>query len=184
MTADVDISNVILQTPRLRLRPWRESDLADFYAYASVEGVGEMAGWAHHSSPDISRTILEMFIREKKTFAIELKESGAVIGSIGLEVPEYLDDSFSHLRGREVGYVLSRDHWGRGLMSEGVRAVVDYCFRLPQFDFLTCSHFDHNHRSRRVIEKTGFHFVKDVEYRTQLGTVLHSKLYVQFNPNK
>jgi len=50
MKPHTDVSTVTLQTPRLILRGWRESDLADFYAYASVEGVGEAAGWPHHRS--------------------------------------------------------------------------------------------------------------------------------------
>ena len=48
MNAAVDISNVILETERLILRPWKLEDLEDFYEYASVDGVGEMAGWPHH----------------------------------------------------------------------------------------------------------------------------------------
>ena len=46
MNAEIDISNVVLRTERLILRPWRESDLDDFFEYASVDGVGEMAGWS------------------------------------------------------------------------------------------------------------------------------------------
>ena len=45
MNAEIDISNVVLRTERLILRPWRESDLDDFFGYASVDGVGEMARW-------------------------------------------------------------------------------------------------------------------------------------------
>ena len=45
MNKPIDISNVVISTPRLTLRPWRETDLADFYEYASVDGVGQMAGW-------------------------------------------------------------------------------------------------------------------------------------------
>lgn len=44
MNAEIDISNVVLRTERLVLRPWQESDLDDFFGYASVDGVGEMAG--------------------------------------------------------------------------------------------------------------------------------------------
>lgn len=45
MNPEIDISNVILKTERLLIRPWRQSDLDDFYSYASVDGVGQMAGW-------------------------------------------------------------------------------------------------------------------------------------------
>ena len=44
MNIQIDITNTVLHTERLTLRPWRESDLADFYEYASVDGVGQMAG--------------------------------------------------------------------------------------------------------------------------------------------
>ena len=85
MNATIDVTNIRIETPRLILRPWEESDLADFYEYASVEGVGEMAGWCHHKSVEESGMILDMFIRGKKTLALELKENGKVIGSLGLE---------------------------------------------------------------------------------------------------
>jgi ribosomal-protein-alanine N-acetyltransferase len=43
--------------------------------------------------------------------------------------------------GREIGYVLNKDYWGKGLMPEAVEAVIDYCFREINFDWLTCGHF-------------------------------------------
>ena len=55
MNAPVDVTNIRIETPRLILRPWTEADLNDLYEYASVDGVGEMAGWSHHESIEISR---------------------------------------------------------------------------------------------------------------------------------
>ena len=54
MNGRIDITGVVLTTDRLTLRPWRESDLSDFYEYASVDGVGQMAGWIpiFHNSDD------------------------------------------------------------------------------------------------------------------------------------
>ena len=52
MDIPINIENTVIETERLILRPWQEADLDDFYAYASVPGVGEMAGWAHHQSID------------------------------------------------------------------------------------------------------------------------------------
>ena len=62
MNKPIDISSVILQTERLILRPWQESDLQDLYTYASVVGVGQMAGWKPHRSMEDSRAILNSFI--------------------------------------------------------------------------------------------------------------------------
>lgn len=61
MNAPVDVTNIRIETDRLILRAWRETDLADLYEYASVEGVGEMAGWNHHQSMEESRRILGFF---------------------------------------------------------------------------------------------------------------------------
>lgn len=180
MIAPFDVTGVTLETERLILRPWQQSDLQDFFEYASVPGVGEMAGWEHHQSIDVSQVILNSFIAHKKTFALVYQENGKVIGSLGLE--ERDDDGFEHLSGREIGYVLSKEYWGRGLMAEAVKAVIDYCFAELHFEILTCGHFETNHQSRRVIEKTGFRFVKEIEFETRMHTIEHTYLYAAFPP--
>ena len=180
MNATIDVTNIHIETPRLILRPWRESDLEDFYAYASVEGVGEMAGWVHHQSIEESGKILNSFIRHKKTFALELKENGKVIGSLGLE--ELDPDPVEGERyGREIGYVLSKAYWGRGLMPEAVQAVIQYCFQTLHLDYLTCGHFVRNDRSRRVVEKCGFTFFGETNYKTRYDTVEISRNYILYN---
>ena len=65
MDYPIDLSGVCLETQRLILRPWRQADLDDLYSYASVEGVGEMAGWPHHQSREESQKIMDSFISEK-----------------------------------------------------------------------------------------------------------------------
>ena len=75
MDVPIDVSQVEIRTARLVLRPWRPEDLADLYAYASVEGVGEMAGWRHHESPADSEAILKIFISEKNVFALADRET-------------------------------------------------------------------------------------------------------------
>ena len=170
MNADIDISQVVIRTDRLILRPWQESDLQDLYEYAKVDGVGQMAGWLPHKDIDESRQILEMFISQKKTFALEY--NGKVIGSLGLEeyseneLPEYADKL-----GREIGYVLSKDYWGMGLMPEAVKAARHYLFDVVKVDFIACGHFTDNAQSMRVQEKCGFKHLKLVKYETRYGVV-------------
>ncbi len=186
MLAPIDVTNIRIETERMILRPWTLDDLKDLYAYASVEGVGEMAGWIHHKSENETNLILNSFIAHKKTFALELKESGRVVGSLGIE--EYDHHEFDcvdlvALQGRELGYVLSKECWGRGLMTEAVNAVIQYCFDVLNYDFLTCGHFVRNERSRRVIEKSGFSYVKDISYETRYGTIEPTRIYILYNPN-
>lgn len=184
MNAPIDVTNVSLETERLVLRPWRESDLQDLYRYARVDGVGQMAGWQPHPDLDMSRQVLNMFIEEKKTFALELKQNGKVIGSLGIEARDENLDLPEHLAGRELGYVLSKDYWGRGLMPEAVKAVITYCFKELHYDYLSCAHFVWNAQSRRVIEKCGFAFEKQIEHTTRIGTIEPTYLYLLMNPSK
>ena len=183
MNAPIDVTGIRIETERLVLRPWKETDLEDLYEYASVPGVGEAAGWSHHKSPEESKVILDMFVSHKKTLAIVWRQSGKVIGSLGIE-PMRPDPEGPDKQGREIGYVLSREYWGRGLMPEAVRAVIDYCFRVLGYDYLTCGHFVQNDRSRRVIEKCGFRFFDESEYTTHMGIVETARNYVLYNPNK
>lgn len=184
MIAPVDVTNIRIETERLILRPWREEDLEDFYEYASVDGVGQMAGWLPHRDIAESREVLNLIIREKKTFALELKENSRVIGSLGLEIRDEEMDIPQHWAGREIGYAIAKDYWGRGLVPEAVKAVIEYCFYELEFDWLTCGHFLKNNRSRRVAEKCGFVYVKDIVHHTRFGTEEPTKLYILYNPYK
>ena len=60
MDVPFDVTDITIETERLLLRPFAESDLEDFYAYASVPGVGEWAGWPHHESIETSMKILKL----------------------------------------------------------------------------------------------------------------------------
>lgn len=179
----IDISGVKLETERLVLRPFAPNDLQDFYDYAKVPGVGECAGWRHHSDLEESRNILGLFIKEKKTFALVYKENNKVIGSIGLEECRFPTTYYPTLSVREIGYVLSKDYWGHGLMSEAIQAVISYCFDTLDLDALSCCHFEGNERSRRVILKAGFSYLFTNEYETRMGTIIkENRCYLLLNP--
>jgi len=184
MNAPVDVTNIHIETGRLTLRAWRESDVEDFYEYARVDGVGQMAGWMPHTSIEESRKILELFIVEKKTFALELKENGKVIGSLGLEESETDMGLPESTMGRELGYVLSKRYWGRGLMPEAIKAVAAYCFETLHYDFLTAGHFLRNARSARMIEKCAFTFLFEAEHTMPSGVAEQIRTYILYNPNK
>lgn len=183
INAEVDLTNIVLETERLIIRAWKETDLEDFYEYAKVDGVGQMAGWNPHQSIQESKTILEMFIKGKNEFALELKENHKVIGSLGLEKMSLsLGGEYDNLAGREIGYVLSKAYWGRGLMPEAVKVVIAYCFQNEKYDYLICSHSVTNNQSKRVIEKCGFQFVKESSRVMTNGEEHLSLYYVLDNP--
>ena len=186
MNALFDVTGIRLETDRLILREWNKNDLDDLYEYASVPSVGEMAGWPHHESKEVSLYRLNKFIEEKKTFAVVYKENNKVIGSLGVEFYDNEDKltEFNNYNGREIGYVLSKDYWGLGLMPEAVSVVIDYLFNKLNYDFLLCGHFDKNNRSRRVQEKCGFKPYRKLVFDTNLNTKEEGVLMLLINPNK
>lgn len=165
MDISIDLSNKIIKTERLILRKWEESDLDDFFEYASVEEIGKMAGWPRHTSKDDTLNILNSFIQGKDVFALVYRENNKVIGSVGLHTSWANDDiEYANIKLKDIGYALSKDYWGNNIMTEAVRAVIDFCFNELNLDTVTCGHFLTNSQSKRVIEKCGFKFVKEADY--------------------
>lgn len=166
----------LLETKRCILRNFHEDDLEDFYEYAKVEGVGEMAGWTFHKSIDESKRILDMFINEKHTYAIVLKETGKVIGSISRkQPPKHLEN----LNCTDIGYTIAKGHWGKGIMPEVFNAFIKYIFANTEIEMITVEHFVTNNQSRRVIEKCGGVFFCDDEYYSEsMNKKFKTKRYI------
>ena len=186
MNAEFDVTGIRIEIERLILREWHLDDVDDLFEYASVPGVGEMAGWPHHPNKEESLFRVKKFIAEKHTFAIVFKENSKVIGSLGIEkygMEDKLSEFFNY-QGREIGYVLSKDYWGKGLMPEAVKAVIEYLFNILDYDFLLCGHFDKNKQSARVQEKCGFKPYRKLVFDTALGTKEPGELELLLNPHK
>ncbi|GKX66087.1 GNAT family N-acetyltransferase [Inconstantimicrobium mannanitabidum] len=143
-----------LESKRLILRGWKLEDLDDFYQYAKNPKVGPNAGWAPHESKETTLSILNSFIEKQQVWAIQDKESGSVIGSIGL----HDDHKRSDTGAKMLGYVLSEDYWGKGIMPEAVQEILKYAFEEANVQLISVYHYDFNTTSKRVIEKVGFKF--------------------------
>lgn len=85
--------DTIFETPRLRVRPWRESDAEALFRYASEPEVDEWAGWPPHTSIEESIKVIREVFSNGHTFAMELKETGEAIGCIG-----YYDHAESNIQ--------------------------------------------------------------------------------------
>ena len=144
-----------LETQRLILRPWSESDAEDLYRYAADPDVGPIAGWPVHTSEENSREIIRTVLSDPETYAVCLKSDGKAIGSIGLKIGGTTDmtDRDDEC---ELGYWLGKPFWGQGLIPEAVRALERLCFEELGCRRLWCGYYEGNEKSRRVQEKCGF----------------------------
>lgn len=141
-----------LITPRLILDQWKKKDAADFYEYARNPNVGPHAGWKPHESVRESKRIIKNVFLPNRVWAIRDKETGKVIGSIGFE-----EDKFRPgIKSRELGYSLSEEYWGKGIMTEAAKAVIEYGFVSMKLDMISICTGPENKRSQSVIRKCGF----------------------------
>ena len=169
---------MILETARLRLRPFRDSDAADVYDYARDPRVGPIAGWPPHQSVEESREIIRTVFSAPGVFAMELKETGRVIGSVGF-VGNHPAGDLPDCPDNEVGYALSPAFWGRGLMPEAVEAVLRYGFTALELQRIWCGHYAGNWRSKRTMEKCGFRYqFARTEFVRLMGETRQSYFYL------
>lgn len=144
---------MILETSRTILRPFTEADAADVYAYCKDPRVGPIAGWKPHESIEESREIIRTVFSGPDAFAVVDRETGHVIGSVGFV---HHGTAWDGEKSLAIGYALSPDRWGRGLMPEVVAELLRYGFEELGLEEIWCTHYQENSQSRRVIEKSGF----------------------------
>ncbi len=147
-----------IRTERLVLRPFRMTDAADVFAYASDDEVSRYMTWETHRSIEDSLGYLRFTLDAYRSgnhydYAIELAETGHVIGAGGAFRGIERDGRFA-----EIGYVLHRDYWGRGLMPEAMGAFVRFLFEAKDVHRVEAYHFEPNRKSGRVMQKIGMSY--------------------------
>ncbi len=151
---------MIIDTTRLLLRKFKLSDLESFYDYCQNPDVGPSAGWKPHTSTEESLKILQMMMEGDEVLAIVDKASDKVIGSVGM----HADSMRNTPDVKMIGYVLAKEFWGRGLMTEAVKAVMRHAFETDKLELISVNHFASNDKSKRVIEKIGFKYEGTIRY--------------------
>jgi len=144
-----------LETERLILRPWRETDAESLFRYAKNPAVGPIAGWPPHKSVGESRDVIRNVFCGKECCAVCLKPDDAAIGCIELKLNGSTDmtDQDDEC---ELGYWIGQEFWGRGLMPEAAEEVIRHGFEDLNMHVIWCGYYDGNIRSKRVQEKVGF----------------------------
>ena len=144
----------VLETNRLLLRPVRRKDASDIYSYASDPDVARYVLWEPHRSVAETRNYIRyirMLYRRglPSSWAVTLRETGQVIGTIGLM---WYSDANS---AAEIGYSFSKSFWNCGYATESLQAVIHSLFHSLPVNRLEAQHDCRNPASGRVMEKCG-----------------------------
>ena len=148
-----------IETDRLILRRYVIEDADAMYKnWASDSEVTKFLTWQPHSSVDVSRSIIEDWLKEYSDekyyhWAIVLKDNGnEPIGGISA-VQMNEDISMVH-----IGYCLGRAWWRRGIMSEALKAVMDFMFDTVEVNRVESRHDPMNPNSGKVMQKCGMKY--------------------------
>ena len=174
------IGTQILQTERLILRRFVESDAeAMFQNWSSSAENLAYVTWDPHPNLDVTRNSIRNWVAfyvnpNYYKWAICLKENpDYVIGDISLVS---MDEEKSSC---EIGYILGMDYWGRGLMTEALKAVLSYCLDEIEFKEVNACYASLNPASGRVMEKAGMTFWKTIPDGVKRKDYIADKIYYQ-----
>lgn len=150
---------MILKTPNLTLRPWREDDAECLYHFAKNPNVGPIAGWPPHESVEDSLNIIKTVFSKRETYAIV--KDGIPIGCAGL----LFHPDTNHWWGEgavELGYWIAEEYWGNGYAFEASSAVIERAFDELDVTQIYASYRSENTQSKRVLEKLGFKYYSEL----------------------
>jgi len=156
---------MILETSRLYLRPWKETDAEYLYELAKNLNIGPKAGWPVHTSVENSLQIIKEVLSAQYTFAVTIKHEDKAVGSIGLMIGDKSNLGIGADEA-EIGYWIGEPYWGHGYIPEAVRELNRFAFMELDISVVWCGFFDENEKSKRVNEKCGFrlHHIEQDKY--------------------
>lgn len=166
-----------IETKRLLLRPFRLSDTGDMFEYASDAKNLKFIFPPHLNKNATRLSIVEHFMKEPLgKWAIELKEEEKMIGSI-----DFVSLDEEQLT-TEIGYVLNRKYWKKGLMTEAVFQLTNFSFcefGLKCVDIIVDKE---NIGSRKVAEKVGYNLFE--EYKAANKYTREIRNFVRYRMGK
>ncbi len=146
-----------IDTPRLILRPWRESDLAPLAALNADPDVMRYfpAGLSNLESEAMAKRCRD-FILERGwgPWVAEERATGQFIGVIGLYIPT-VPLPFSPCV--EILWRIAKTHWGKGFATEGAAASLKHAFEVLKLREVVSFTSIHNLKSAAVMERLGMH---------------------------
>lgn len=146
---------MILETTRLILRPWEESDAQSLYEYAKDPSVGPIAGWPPHTNVEESFSVIKNIFTGKECYAVCEKERNIAIGAIELKLNGYTDMTERDDE-CELGYWIGKPFWGKGYIPEAAKELIRHGFEDLGMTTIWCGYYKGNQNSKRVQEKVGF----------------------------
>ena len=128
-----------LETPRLLLRPWEETDAQDLFESAKDPQVGPIAGWPAHKTVQDSLDTIRTVFSVPYVFAVVPKEVEKPVGAISLQLGKNSNFPLPDTEG-EIGYWIGVPYWGHGYIPEAVKELLRWGFADLHLDKIWCGY--------------------------------------------
>jgi ribosomal-protein-alanine N-acetyltransferase len=152
---------LVVDTPRLQLRPLELGDADALFALAADPDVAKYMSWDAHRDRSDTVEFLERMLgsrREGTSVGWAIVFEGAVVGVISIDGIRW-DFRAWRVDRAEMGYWLGKPYWGRGIMSEAATAALRFAFETLGLHKVTIGCVEGNAGSQAIIEKLGFRFL-------------------------
>jgi ribosomal-protein-alanine N-acetyltransferase len=162
---------------RCTVRPWRLDDAESLARYANNHKIWLRVRdlFPHPYTIQDAREFLQRAISEQSDMKFCVDIDGAAVGGIGVHPGQDV-----HRHTATMGYWLGEQFWGRGIMTEAVAAVTDFCFDNFPLRRISAEVFSSNPASARVLEKAGFSLEGRLKNHVlKEGKLLDSLLYAR-----
>src|SRR5699024_212055 len=142
----------LIETDRLTLRKLKAEDTPAIYTYGSDEEVSKYCMWDTHQSLADSKAFIDYALygynnKEIGLWGIVVKEDKKLIGVI-----DFVSWQTEH-RTAEIGYVLAQEYWSKGLMTEAVKAVIQFGFAEMDLIRIQAKCFTENTGSAKIMQR-------------------------------
>jgi len=165
--AIAQVETPVIQSERLYVRPWKESDLQAFHLVMSDPAVHTYTNeepW----TIETTKAVMDWFKQHKQGWEwkpgyfncpLILRSEGRLIGRVGLNPFQ------EEKRIPEIEWTLGPEHWGKGYATEIGRAILSYGFEQAGFEEIMGFAFPQHVASKKVMQKIGMAYIGDKEYR-------------------
>lgn len=144
-----------METERLILRSWQDSDAERLFEIARDPRIGPKCGWAPHQTIDDSRRTISGIFSAPENYAVIYKETNEICACISLKPANPICLNVEPIS-MEMGFWTAVEYWGRGIIPEAAKRLLHHAFEELKLKRVWCGYYDGNEPSRRAQEKIGF----------------------------
>lgn len=162
------------------LRPWKKDDLESLVENANNFNIAKNMtdGFPHPYTLEDGKKFIEFAMSKNPPLIMAIEIDGKAVGGIGLH-----PQSDIQKKNGELGYWLAEPFWGKGIVTEAIKAMVEYGFKHFEIERIFARPFGTNLASQKALEKTGFKLeahlentlYKNEEYQDELIYALRKK---------